>query len=164
MNDRLCGLIRYALVGGFILSIFAAGCHGQVPPPTSHVVNITITPPANCTGCSFAIYRCSASATACGDTTNIAWSEITASATRPTGTSYVDDKASGMTAYYVAETYDSKGAHSGPSNTVGPLVVPASPLAPGLNGTAAEMVKPALKAIDPGTPQVARLELKAVVR
>lgn len=147
------------------LSIFAiAGCNGQIPPPTNHVVNLTITPPSGCTsGCTYAIFRCSASAAACADTTNTAWSEITNSSNRISGTTYTDSGASGLTAFYAAETYLS-GSHSGPSNIVGPLVVPPSPLAPVVNGTAAQMVKPALQSIDPGNPQVARLELKAEVR
>lgn len=146
-----------------ILSVSAiAGCHGQVPPATTHVVNLTLTPPASCTsGCTYAIFRCSASASVCADTTNTAWSEITSPTTRFSGTAYTDSSASGLTAFYVAETYQG-GAHSGPSNTVGPLVVPASPLAPVVNGTAAQMEKP-LQSIDPGNPQVAKLELKAVV-
>lgn len=150
-----------------ILSLAAVcGCRGQIPPASTHVVNITITPPSSCTAaspCTYAIFRCSASATACGDTTNVAWTEITSSSTRISGTSYTDNNAAGLTAFYAAETYQS-GGHSGASNIVGPLAVPASPLAPVVNGATADLVKPALKAIDPGTPQVAKLELKAVVR
>lgn len=156
---KIAGFGLLALAFGWL----TAGCRGQVPPATTHVVNITITPPAGCTGCTYAIFRCSLSASACGDTSNVAWSEITSASTRISGTSYTDSTASGLTAYYVAETYQS-GAHSGPSNTVGPLVVPASPLAPVVNGVTAGIVKPALKAIDPGDPQVAKLELKAVVK
>jgi hypothetical protein len=88
---------------------------------------------------------------------------LTSATTRISGTAYTDNTASGLTAFYAAQTYQS-GAHSGASNIVGPLVVPASPLAPVVNGTAADLVRPALKPIESGDPQVAKLELKAVVR
>lgn len=152
------------------LALFAvasvAGCHGQIPPPTTHVVNLTLTPPASCTTaspCTFAFYRCSGSSSACADTTNTAWSEITSPTTRVSGNSYTDSNASGLTAYYAAVTFQGT-AHSGPSNIVGPLTIPASPLAPTVNGTTAQAEPLPLKAIDPGNPQVATLELKAVLR
>lgn len=148
-----------------LLALVAAGCHGQIPPPTTHVVNLTITAPAGCTSsspCTYAIYRCSASATACADTTNTAWAEITNSANRISGTSYTDSSAAGLTAFYAAAAYQGAG-HSGASNIVGPFVVPASPLAPIVNGSTAQAKEP-LQAIDPGSPQVATLDLKAVLR
>lgn len=149
-----------------LLAIATVGCHGQIPPPTTHVVNLTITAPAGCTTsspCTYAIYRCSASASACADTTNTAWAEITNSANRISGTSYTDSSASGLTAYYAALTYQG-ASHSGASNVVGPLSVPPSPLAPVVNGTTAQGDQKPLKAIEPGDPQVAKLELKAVVK
>lgn len=125
----------------------AIGCKAQIPPATTHTVVLTWTAPvanSTWTGCTtsapcvYAIYRCSGSATACGDTTNSAWSEITTSTTRVSGTTYTDATASGLTAYYAAVTYQGT-AHSGASNTAGPFVVPGSPLAPQLGaGSVAE--------------------------
>ncbi len=117
-----------------------AGCHAQVPPATSHAVDLTWTAPAasstwgGCTTaapCVYAVYRCTGTASACGTLSSTAWAEVTTAATRPGGTSYSDTTVSGGTSYtYAVETVQGP-EYSGPSNTT-TAAVPATPLAPAI--------------------------------
>ena len=146
-----------SLLAFFPLLAVSAGC--QVPAPSKGAnVNLTWTAPAagsNWAGCTtsspclYAVYR--AAGTTCPATTSTAWTEITTPATRPSGTTYQDTTASGLTACYNVETVQAS-QNSAPSNTAGPLAVPGVPLAPALGTpTAAALVKPAL----PNDPQMA---------
>lgn len=153
--------------------LIAAGCRAQVPPPTNHVVNLTWTAPvanSTWTGCTtsapcvYAVYRCSASAATCANTSNTAWQEITTTSTRPSGTAYTDATANGLTAYYVVVTVQGS-ASSGPSNTAGPLVVPGVPVAPALGVGSVAQNNPPLIAIPSSEPTMAMaMNLKAHVR
>ncbi len=117
-----------------------AGCHAQVPPATTHAVDLTWTAPAATStwaGCStsapcvYAVYRCAGSATACGTLSSTAWAEITTAATRPSGVTYQDTGVSGGTTYsYVVETVQGS-ENSGPSN-VTTATVPQTPTAPAI--------------------------------
>jgi hypothetical protein len=152
----------------FAIALIAVGCRAQVPPATSHVVSLTWTAPAansgwsGCTSsapCVYAVYRCSAGATTCADTTQSAWKEITSSTTRPSGMSYTDNTASGLTAYYIVETVQA-GSNSAPSNTTTPITVPGSPLAPSLSQPTVAMevapqVRPAPPTPDPQLAEAA---------
>jgi hypothetical protein len=152
-----------------------AGCHAQVPPATSHVVNLSWTAPAangtwsGCTAaapCAYAVFRCSAGATTCGDTTASAWKEITTGTTRAAGTTYTDPTAGGLTAFYVVETVQG-GANSGASN-ITTVTVPGTPLAPTLSQpTSAQdlmpQVRPALPNPDPQLAMAAPMKLTARV-
>ena len=159
---------RLAFVAVLLVSV---GCHGQVPPASNHVVNLTWTAPTpsgSWTGCTtaapcvYGVYRCSASASTCASTTNTAWSEITSATTRVSGTSYSDSSANGLTAYYVVKTFQGT-ASSDPSNMAGPLTVPAVPLAPNVNGTVADL-KPLAPVPSGEGPVMAMVTLRAVVR
>lgn len=125
-------------------ALISAGCHGQVPPASTHVVDVTWTAPtatAGWTGCTttapcvYAVYRCTDTAANCASTSSTSWKEITTPASRPSSTSFTDSNAAGLTAYYNVETVQGS-ANSAPSNTVGPLTVPAAPGAPSLGNPA----------------------------
>lgn len=141
-----------------ILAIFAlvaapllAGC--QAPAPSTSQVALTWTaaaPSGNWAGCgspstcSYAIYRAPASSGACPASSNASFAEVTNPAARPTGTSWTDTTAAGLTVCYIAETWQS-GLNSAASNTAGALQVPGVPLAPTLAApTLATTVKPVL--------------------
>jgi len=136
-----------------------AGC--QAPAASTSPVSITWTAPAaagNWAGCgspstcSYAIYRAPQSSGACPASSNASFKEITDPAVRPTGTSWSDTTAAGLTVCYIAETWQA-GLNSAASNTAGPVVVPGVPLAPALAApTVATTVKPALpwSATQPG--------------
>lgn len=135
---------------GFLLAgLIVAGCHAQVPPATTHVVNLSWQAPVasgtwgGCTTsapCVYAVYRCTASAATCANTGSSSWSEITTSTTRPSGTSYTDPSAAGLTAYYTVETVQGS-QNSAPSNTTS-VTVPASPIAPSLGQPTAAQLEP----------------------
>ncbi len=128
---------RLAILAAVLL---AAGCHAQVPPATQHKVALTWTAPvatstwAGCTTaapCTYAVYRCTGDATACGTLSSTGWSEITTPATRPSATSYVDATVMAGTTYtytYVLETVQG-ASNSAPSSSM-TVTVPANPIAP----------------------------------
>ena len=123
-----------------ILVLFAIGCHGQVPPATAHKVTLTWQAPvagstwSGCTTtapCVYAVYRCTGDSTACGTLSSTAWTEITTTTTRPSGTSYVDTVVTGGTTYtYAVETVQGTD-NSGPSNTT-TATIPQTPGSPTL--------------------------------
>jgi hypothetical protein len=145
--------MQKSLLSVIVMAASLAGCHAQVPPATGYKVSLSWTAPvagSGWTGCTttapcvYAVYRCTATASTCGSTVNTAWSELTAPATRPSGTAYTDTTvASGVTAYYAVETVQGS-ANSGASNVV-TMIVPGVPSAPALNTpTTAMTVRPAL--------------------
>lgn len=164
------------------LAVLASGCRsgGQVPPATNHVVSLTWSAPVTtdttkwkgCAGvqgstsdaqaCLYALYKCTLSAAACGDTTNVAWGEITTSATRVSGLAYTDSNAAGQTAWYVAKTFQGASS-SGPSNIAGPFAVPGNPTAPAINGTVAANDTKPLIAVPAATQELAKNDLAPVL-
>ena len=132
---------KFALL---ILALVAVGCHGQVPPATSHSVSLSWGAPASsgtwsgCTPtapCVYSVWRCAGSATACGTLSSTAWAEVTTSTTRPSATSYVDSTvAAGISYTYAVETVQGSD-NSGPSNTT-TANVPQTPVAPSLGSPA----------------------------
>ena len=126
-----------------VLGVLAAGCHGQVPPAShGYQVTLTWTPAAasgnwaGCTAgspCVYAVYAetLATGVSTCDPTTSTNYKEITTSATRPSGSSYVDPNTTGLTKCYDVETVQG-GQNSGPSNIAGPAVSPGIPLAPAL--------------------------------
>lgn len=135
------------------LAWITTGCaHAQVTP-TNHQVNLTWTAPAasgswgGCTTSAPCTYEVSRIALTTGATScpapNVATPNYTPLAPA-TGTTFADTGATGLTACYIVQT-EQGGAVSQPSNTAGPLVIPANPLAPSLTGneaTAAPLVMP----------------------
>ncbi len=131
-----------------ILASALPGCT-QVPPATTHSVSLTWTAPAASSawaGCSttapcvYSVYRCTGTATACGTLSSTAWTEITTTTTRPSGTAYTDTNVTGGGVFtYAVETVQGPD-NSGPSNTT-TATVPGTPVAPAI-----------------GTPTVAKLE------
>lgn len=131
------------LIGMFIgLSLLSvsAGCHAQIPPASTKNVVLTWAAPQAVTGgwpgcttaspCVYAVYRAIATGTTCPATGSVQWSEITASATRPSALTFTDTSAAGLDVCYAVETV--QGAqNSGPSNTIN-LSVPGVPGAPQL--------------------------------
>ena len=152
------------------LAVFAAlGCHAQVPPPTSHVVNLSWNAPTasstwtGCTAanpCTYAVYRCSST---CSDTTKPAWTEVTNPNARPSGLTFVDPTASGLTVNYIVETVQG-GANSAPSNTT-TVTVPGIPLAPAVSAptVASTSERPVVNPFD-AKPQLAELRRPGAVR
>ena len=140
-----------------ILALVAAiGCHGQVPPATTHSVKLTWTAPvasstwSGCTTtapCVYAVYRCTGTSTSCPSvpTTNTAWSEITTPSTRPSSVTYVDTGVTGGSTYtYTVETVQSN-TNSSPSNTT-TAIVPQTPGSPTLSSpTTANLEKRKLR-------------------
>jgi hypothetical protein len=128
-------------------------CHAQVPP-TTHSVNLTWTAPIASGGwtgcgtpntCTYVVSRLTLAAgkTAC-DPVNLTTPNYTPlnSSSPVSATSFTDTGAVGTTACYIAQT-EQGGAVSQPSNTAGPLTVPASPGAPSTpNGTVADLIQP----------------------
>ncbi len=150
----------------------AVGCHAQVPPATTHTVTLTWSQPApnaNWTGCTtaapctYGIYKCTLSQTACADTTNAGWSEVTTSLTRVSGLTFTDSNVGGGTVYYVAKTFQGT-ASSGPSN-ISQAIVPGTPTAPPLNTSVASVDSKPLAPV-PGATELAMatVTLKARVR
>ncbi len=124
-----------------ILALAAIACaHPQVPPATTHAVNLTWTAPSStstwggCTTtapCVYAVYRCTGTTTVCGTLSSTAWTEVTTASTRPSGVSYQDLTISGGTTYsYTVETVQGN-ENSGPSN-VTTATVPQTPVAPAI--------------------------------
>lgn len=139
-EERMKNGLRPLLVLLLAITALAATSCAQVPSATSHVVQLTWTAPsassswAGCTTsapCVYSVWRCTASAATCASTSSTSWVEVTTSATRPSGTSYTDSTAAGLTAYYVVETVQG-ASNSGPSSMTGPLTVPGVPIAPSL--------------------------------
>jgi hypothetical protein len=166
------------------LVIVAFGCKApsQVPPATSHPVTLNWQAPVTadttkwkaCAGvqgstsdalaCTYAAYRCSLSAAACGDTNNAAWTEITTAATRVSGLIYVDSPGGGSY-WYVVKTFQGTSS-SGPSN-ISLASVPGTPTAPGLNSPVIADIKtltPIPAATDENSIQIASLVLQVKVR
>lgn len=145
----------------------AIGCRGQVPPATTHVVNLAWTAPAptvvngvttwpGCgtvapqTPCNYGVYKCTGTPAQCADTTTNLWSEITTAATRPSVTAFVDTTAIGQVSY-VVKTF--QGTSSSGGSNVANVVVPGVPTAPALSSpTVAQETKPALPALDRADP------------
>ena len=166
--------MKYAIATLTFLMMAATGCAQHAT--TLNVADLTIIPPAGATSTYVYVFsRVTVTGTTCpvpstGTYTMLNDSAATAS---PTFT----DPAAGLKVCYVAQSKDtsiSPAAYSFPSNAVGPLTVPANPLAPSLSAIPAvnsvEMVKPTLipapkaipaKAIN---PQMAAPVLTAVVR
>lgn len=127
-----------------IVAVLAVGCHvnAQIPPVSSHTVVLTWTaPPANAnwpgcgttapqSPCVYAVYACVASASACGNTTNSAWHELTNSTNRPSGLTFTDTTPSVGQNYYAVTTVQ-QSAISGASN-VANVNVPGPPAPPAL--------------------------------
>jgi hypothetical protein len=117
-----------------------AGCHAQVPPASpGYNVNLSWSAPAangnwaGCTAtapCVYAVYRCTGTAAACVTFSSTGWTEITNASTRPSGLTYTDTTATGLTVNYALETVQGS-SNSGPSNTYN-VAVPGIPLAPTL--------------------------------
>ena len=101
---------------GVMLVLLAVGCHSQVPPaPPGYQVNLSWTPAAasgNWAGCTtgspcvYAVYAetLATGVSSCDPTTSTNYKEITTSATRPSGSSYVDPNTTGLTKCYDVET------------------------------------------------------------
>lgn len=151
---------------GILLALAAIGCHAQVPPATAHSVQLSWTAPSatgswgGCTTaapCLYAVYRCSASASTCANTSSTSWTEITAASSRPSGTSYTDATAAGLTVYYVVETVQGS-SNSGASNIAGPNTVPGSPLAPAVNTPTVSENTPAPQPMPQPSQLLARAE------
>lgn len=125
-----------------IVALATVGCHAQVPV-TTHSVTLTWTAPAasgnwgGCTAASPCTYVASRITLASGTTTcpapNVTTPNYTPlnAASPVSGTTLTDTGAVGLTVAYIVQT-EQGGSVSGPSNCAGPLVVPASPLAPTL--------------------------------
>lgn len=150
-----------ALLASVAMLAIASGCNAQMPPATNHSVQLAWTAPSasstwsGCSSsapCTYAVYRCADTAANCASTTNASWKEITTAASRPSGTSYTDATAAGLTAYYAVETVQGS-SNSAASNIAGPAAVPGTPIAPPLgNPTVAMEVKPALPVPDVADP------------
>lgn len=137
------------------LGLLAVGCgHAQVTPTSYQVDLAWVAPVASgswlgCgTGqpaCSYVMSRLTvaAGATAC-PAVNLSTPNYAPlnTATPAAGLTFVDTGAVGTTACYIVQTLQGT-AVSNPSNVAGPLVVPASPLAPTLSApTAVADAKP----------------------
>jgi len=160
--------------------IVGVGCHAQVPPATSHVVDLVWTAPTanstwtGCTTsapCTYAIYRAPTSAGSCPASTNSGYVEVTNPGSRPSGTTFVDTTAGGLTVCYIAETVQGS-SNSGPSNTTAAITVPGTPTAPALgNPTAAAnqglplpMVRPLPEVASASAPAEIHLTARVVGR
>ena len=122
------------------LGWLSIGCSQAQVAPTSFQANLSWTAPSGCTtGCTYVASRITlASGTTSCPAANVATPNYTPlnSASPATGTTFTDATAAGLTVCYIAQT-EQGGAVSVPSNVVGPLVVPAGPLAPTLSGNEA---------------------------
>jgi len=145
------------------LAVVAFGCHAQVPP-SNHTVQLSWTAPqatgswAGCTTanpCSYVISRATVAsgATSYPGTAGTSYTPLNQSSPA-TETSFTDSGASGTTDCYIAQTIQGS-AVSLASNAVGPLVVPANPLAPALKQPiTAENAEPVLP-LQPAGQEVA---------
>lgn len=133
---------RIIVVSLFILValVMVNGCHAQVAP-TNTVVVLTWTQPSpsgswsGCTAsspCTYVISRASSVAGACPATTGTNYTPLNQSSPA-SGLTYTDMSVSGSTLCYIAQTLQS-GLVSMPSNTAGPFVIPANPVAPAITG------------------------------
>jgi hypothetical protein len=147
------------IFAAFALAVLAAGCHGQVPPASSAKVVLTWTAPVasgNWTGCTtaapctYAIYR--ATGATCPASTSTAFQEVTTPTARPSGTTWTDTTATGMTVCYIAATIQGT-QNSGPSNTAGPIAVPGVPLAPALGTPSTAVLEKSPGCFDCFTPE-----------
>lgn len=133
----------------FVAWLFTGCAHAQVTP-TAYQVDLSWTAPVasgtwagcgNPSTCTYVVSRYTFTATdkACPtpNTTTANYTPLNAAA--PVSVLTLNDTtASGTTACYIAQTEQgSPAAVSQPSNVLGPLVVPGSPLAPALGGAAA---------------------------
>ena len=134
------------------LALFTIGCPAQVPPSQTANATVTWTAPASCTAaspCTFVISRAPVTGTTCPPTTGTAYTPLN-QASPSSGTSYVDTTAAGVNGCWIGQTLQS-GLVSGPSNSVGPLAVPAVPTAPDLAGPkVATVLKPVGTAVPIG--------------
>ena len=115
------------------LALFTIGCPAQVPPSQPATATVTWTAPASCTAaspCTFVISRAPVTGTTCPPTTGTAYTPLN-QASPSSGTSYTDTTAAGVNGCWIGHTLQA-GLVSGPSNSVGPLAVPAVPTAPSL--------------------------------
>lgn len=150
---------RSFLFGLLTLTCFAitAGC--QAPPASTSYVLVSWGVPAatgNWAGCgagqptcTYAIYAERITGSTCDAATSTNYHEVTNPSSRPTGTSFEDTGASGLTSCYAGETVQTPSGgtsplNSGPSNVAGPATAAGVPLAPSLTTTAAANVRPAL--------------------
>jgi hypothetical protein len=161
-----------------MLLVLTAGCaHGQIPA-TSYVVDLTWTAPvasgawAGCTTASPCTYVASRLTLAAGTTTcptpaTVAPFNYTPlnAASPVSAAAFSDPNASGLTVCYVVQTEQTQtGATvpsaSLPSTPAGPLVVPASPLAPGsVTGTPAVSASATSPAVAPATENLTDLAM-----
>jgi hypothetical protein len=142
--------LKHLLIGASFLFLgwLSVGCgHAQVTP-TNHRVSLSWTAAAatgswaGCTTASPCTYVASRITLASGTTSCPAPNVTTPNytplnpSTAVSTTTFNDTAASGLTACYIVQT-EQGSAVSGPSNTAGPLVVPANPLAPSITGSEA---------------------------
>lgn len=145
-------------------------CHAQVPP-TTHSVALTYqapvpvsggiwqTPCGTATGespCTYILSRIAVAAGATGcpvPSGTITYTPLNSSSPA-TGLTYTDSSATGAVCY-IAQAVQ-LGTIGGPSNTAGPLTVPANPGAPTMgNGTVTKLDKPQAPMPPSSDPQVA---------
>lgn len=149
--------LRIALA--LVFGLLSVGCHAQMPP-TVHSVDLTYQAPVPVTGgiwqmpcgtatgqspCTYVMSRITVAngALSCPVPSGTAYTPLNSSAPA-NGLSYIDSGVSGVTVCYVVQAIQ-LGTTGNPSNTAGPLVVPANPGAPTLgNGSVAELTQPAL--------------------
>jgi hypothetical protein len=181
MKLRMLGIIALAA------SMAACG-HTQVPP-AGHSLTITVTN-APCTAgtpagtCGYVFSFAPVSGGTCPATTGSSYSPANQSspvAQPPSGNATYVNTTGGETVCAIAQTV-AGGAVSQPSAAIGPYTIPANPTAPALGtGTVAKVEPlPQIQPTEPTEPsglgglgrtvdqaqtkQMARLELKAVVR
>lgn len=152
--------LRVALALVFTFGMLAVGCHAQMPP-TVHSVDLTYQAPVPVTGgiwqtpcgtatgqspCTYVMSRITVANGTPGcplPSATAVYTPLNSSAPA-TGLAYTDSGVSGVTVCYVVQAIQ-LGTTGNPSNTAGPLVVPANPGAPTLgNGSVAELTQPAL--------------------
>jgi hypothetical protein len=171
--------MRKTLVALTAVVALAVGCHAQVPP-TTHSVALTWQAPVPVSGgiwqtpcgtasgsspCTYILSRISvaAGATGCPVPSGVITYTPLNSSSPATGLTYTDSSAAGAVCYLAQAVQ--LGTTGNPSNTTGPLTVPANPGAPTLgNGTVAKLDQPQPAVLPSGRadapPVVAKLEGK----
>jgi hypothetical protein len=141
---------------GLVLAATAllSGCKsgGQQLTPTQHVVQLTVTSTVAAGSTWVATKETLATgATTCDAPTSTNYKQIN---TTPQASSVFDDTTSAGTTVCEFMQYILNGATSPASNVVGPLVVPANPTAPVVNGTSASVGD--AKPLPPPEPTMAK--------
>jgi hypothetical protein len=178
MRNAFCFLARAAIYLG-ILILATQGCKSQIIPPTNHTFTVQVTTgpctaAQNSSQCGYVFSEAVAVNGICPPTTSAAWIQLnTTPAVQPsTGVAqFTDNSAAGKTVCGLAQTVTAFGTGqqgvSLASNMAGPYVVPANPLAPNVNGTQANEIKPVLPMLTPkGStgPALAKVEVRAFAR